>query len=104
MAALPNSEELAAVAAAAEEVLAELQANNEVAGSVGNIAGTGLSEEEQALYEELEREAAGSKTAQAPVATPAMPTRAPAMPQRQAEAAKPPPIPSNRERGEAEAS
>src|SRR5439155_1597419 len=61
VAALPNSEELAADAAAAEEVLAELQANNEVAGSVGNIAGTGLSEEEQALYEELEREAAGSK-------------------------------------------
>ena len=60
--------------------------------------------EEQALYEELEREAAGSKTAQTPMATPSMPTRAPAMPQRQAEAAKPPPIPGNRDRGEAEAS
>ncbi|HEV8379448.1 MAG TPA: hypothetical protein VGP99_11410 [Tepidisphaeraceae bacterium] len=104
VAALPSSEDLAADAAAAEEVLAELQANNEVAGSIGSIAGTGLSEEEQALYEELEREAAGSKTAEAPVATPATPTRAPAMPQRQTEAAKPPPIPTNRDRGEAEAS
>ena len=104
VAALPSSEDLAADAAAAEEVLAELQANNEVAGSISSIAGTGLSEEEQALFEELEREAAGAKTAEAPVATPAMPTRAPAMPQRQAEATKPPPIPSNRDRGEAEAS
>ena len=49
--------------AAAEEVLAELQADNELAGSVGSIAGTGLSEEEQALYEELEREAKGTRKA-----------------------------------------
>ena len=103
VAALPSSEDLANDAAAAEEVLAELQANNEVAGSIGSIAGTGLSEEEQALYEELEREAAGSKTAEAPMSMPSMPTRNPAMPQRQAEVAKPPPIP-NRDRGEAEAS
>ena len=104
VAQLPSSEDLANDAAAAEEVLAELQANNEVAGSLGSIAGTGLSDEEQALYEELEREAAGSKSADAPMASPSMPTRAPAMPQRQAEAAKPPPIPTNRDRGEAEAS
>ena len=104
VAQLPSSEDLAADAAAAEEVLAELQANNEVAGSVGSIAGTGLSEEEQALYEELEREAAGSKTPQAPIATPATPSRQPAVSQRQSEAAKPPPIPTNRDRGEAEAS
>lgn len=104
VAALPDSEELANDAAAAEEVLAELQANNEVAGSIGSIAGTGLSEEEQALYEELEREAGGTKTAESPMANPSMPMRTPASPQRQAEAVKPPPIPTNRDRGEAEAS
>src|SRR4051812_41019834 len=92
VAALPNSEELAADAAAAEEVLAELQANNEVAGSIGSLAGTGLSEEEQALYEELEREAGDTKTAESPMANPSMPMRTPASPQRQAEASKPPPI------------
>src|SRR4051812_41399397 len=81
VAALPNSEELAEDAAAAEEVLAELQANNGVAGSIGDIAGTGLSDEEQALYEELEREAAGPKTAEAPMGMPSMPTRNPAMSQ-----------------------
>jgi hypothetical protein len=56
---MPDSEEIANDAAAAEEMLAELQANNEVAESVGGIAHAGLSEEEQALYEELEREAKG---------------------------------------------
>jgi hypothetical protein len=106
-AALPNSEELAADAAAAEEVMAELQADYELAGSIGTPTGTGLSDEEQALFDELEREAAAEKAAAsgqgvepAKVATP----RTPAEPQRQREA--PPPLPTSAraepQRGEAE--
>jgi DNA repair exonuclease SbcCD ATPase subunit len=57
---LPDAEELANDAAAAEEMLAELQASNELADGVGGgIATAGMSSEEQALYEELEREADG---------------------------------------------
>src|SRR6185436_9942886 len=59
---LPDSEEIANDAAAAEEMLAELQADNEVAESVGGIATAGMSDEEQALFEELEREAKGGVT------------------------------------------
>ena len=57
---MPDSEEIANDAAAAEEMLAQLQADNEVAESVGGIATTGMSEEEQALFEELERESKGA--------------------------------------------
>ena len=57
---LPDSEEIANDAAAAEEMLAQLQADNEVAQSVGGIATAGMSEEEQALFEELERESGGN--------------------------------------------
>jgi hypothetical protein len=60
---LPDSEELAADAAKAEEVLAQLQADSELAESVGGVAMSGMSTEEQALYEELEREAGGPTTA-----------------------------------------
>jgi hypothetical protein len=56
---LPDSEELAQDAAAAEDMLARLEADTEMAASVGGIAQGGMSAEEQALYEELEREAAG---------------------------------------------
>ena len=59
---LPDSEEIASDAAAAEEMLAQLQADNEVADSVGAIAHAGMSDEERALYEELEREAGGPET------------------------------------------
>jgi hypothetical protein len=59
---LPDSEEIAEDAAAAEEMLAQLQADNELADSVGSVAHAGLSAEEQALYEELEREAGGPQT------------------------------------------
>ncbi len=52
-ASLPDSEEMAADAAAAEEVLAELQAGSELAESVGTAAHGGMSDEEQAVYEEL---------------------------------------------------
>ena len=59
---LPDSEEIASDAAAAEEMLAELQANNELADSVGAVAHAGMTDEEQALYEELERGAGGGET------------------------------------------
>ena len=59
---LPDSEEIANDAAAAEEMLAQLQADNEVAESVGGIATTGMSDEEQALFEELEQENKGGVT------------------------------------------
>ncbi len=103
---LPDSEELATDAAAAEEVMAELQAATEAANSVGGAAPSGLSDEEQALYEELTREATADKTADAspaPVTQKASGLAAPtstsnASPQRQS----PPPLPQ-RGRSEAEA-
>jgi hypothetical protein len=61
---LPDSEEIATDAAAAEEMLAQLQADNELADQVGTVAHTGMSAEEQALYEELERQAGGPETTQ----------------------------------------
>src|SRR5205814_7180562 len=48
---LPDSEEMANDAAAAEEMLATLQESSEMAATVGGIGATGMSEEEQALYE-----------------------------------------------------
>lgn len=56
VASLPNADEMTADAVKAEEVLAELEASAELAGSVGPVGAAGLSPEEQALYEELERE------------------------------------------------
>ncbi len=53
---LPDGDEMAADAAKAEEMLAELEANTELAASVGSVATASMSQEEQALYEELERE------------------------------------------------
>jgi hypothetical protein len=53
---LPDSEEVASDAAKAEEMLAGLEADAELAGSVGGIANVGMSAEEQALYDELEKE------------------------------------------------
>lgn len=52
---LPDGEELAADAAAAEEMMAELQASSELAESVSATGSSGMSAEEQALYEELEQ-------------------------------------------------
>jgi hypothetical protein len=66
---LPDAEEIAHDAAAAEEMLADLQANTELADSVSSIAHGGMSAEEQAMYEELEREAnppAAAPTSPAP--------------------------------------
>jgi len=62
---LPDADEITADAVKAEEVLAELQTSNEIAQTVGGVASGGLSDEEQALFEELEREAAGDKAADA---------------------------------------
>jgi hypothetical protein len=50
---LPDSEEMASDAAAAEEVLANLEADHELAESVSGIAPAGMSDEEQAMYEQL---------------------------------------------------
>jgi len=70
VASLPNTDEMTADAVKAEEVLAELEANAELAGSVGSIGATGMSAEEQALFEELERESGGGeKAANTPVAS-----------------------------------
>jgi hypothetical protein len=59
---LPDSEEIATDAAAAEEMLAQLQADNELAESVSGVAHTGMTDEEQALYAELEAQAGGPET------------------------------------------
>jgi hypothetical protein len=56
VAKLPDTDEMTADAVKAEEMLAELQSNAELAGSLGTPATSGMSEEEKALYDELERE------------------------------------------------
>jgi len=58
VASLPNTDEMTADAVKAEEVLAELEASAELAGSVGTVGASGMTPEEQALFEELERESA----------------------------------------------
>ncbi len=58
---LPDADELTNDAVKAEEFLAQLQADNEIAIGVGSIASGGLSDEEQALFEELERESEADK-------------------------------------------
>ncbi|HEX4797084.1 MAG TPA: hypothetical protein VH370_25050 [Humisphaera sp.] len=60
---LPDTEELTADAVKAEEMLAELQSNSELAGSIGTPATAGMNDEEKALYEELERETGNVGTA-----------------------------------------
>lgn len=79
---LPDGDEVAADSAKAEEMLAELQAHSELAGSVGGITASGMTDEEKALYEELQQETAAAKTPAAtaaraaPVSMPSAPTRA----------------------------
>ena len=55
---LPDTEEITADAVAAEEMLASLEADAELAESVSTGSVGKMSAEEQALYEELERESA----------------------------------------------
>jgi hypothetical protein len=79
---LPDSDEVASDAAKAEEMLAELEASGEMAGSVG-ITMASMSEEERALYEELEREnapAAVEKEIPTPKVSQSTATKAPAAP------------------------
>jgi hypothetical protein len=59
---LPDSDEVAHDAAKAEEMLAGLEADAELAGSVGTVTNTGMSEEELALYKELEGDNAAQTT------------------------------------------
>lgn len=66
---LPDSEQITEDAVKAEEMLADLEASAELAGSVAQSP-SGLNAEEQALYEQLEREIAGPEAA-APAAAPA---------------------------------
>jgi hypothetical protein len=69
VASLPNTDEMTEDAVKAEEVLAELEANAELAGSVGSIGTSGMSAEEQALFEELEQETSGKAAAPASTST-----------------------------------
>jgi len=85
---LPDSEELAADAVKAEEFLAELQSESEIATSVGGLNSTGLSDEEQALFEELEREAAGEKGGAAATTTTQVKLETVETPEKRAEEAR----------------
>jgi hypothetical protein len=79
---LPDSDEVASDAAAAEELLARLEADNELADSVGASASHGgLSAEEQAMYEQLSAESAPTPAVKTPsVSNPAATQAAPATP------------------------
>ena len=66
---LPDSDEMAMDAAKAEEMLATLEANHELAQSVGGVTTAGMSAEEQAMFDELTREAAGGAPTAAPTAS-----------------------------------
>jgi hypothetical protein len=80
---LPDHEEVASDAAKAEEMLADLEANAELAGSVGSVGNVGMSAEEQALYDELEAENAPKEPAkEEPGATTAESTPSPTNPAR----------------------
>ncbi len=96
---LPDSEELATDAAAAEEVLAELQADSEIAGSISTLTASGMTDEEQALFEELEAESKAENAAAPDAANPARPesTRQPTRPD-SAAYNEPPPLPRERQR------
>jgi hypothetical protein len=114
---LPDTDEITADAVKAEEMLAELEANSELVGSVAMSAGsTGLTAEEQALFDELEAEnkqekgeadaasEASAPAAQRSGATPATAQASEAARQRQgAQSSSPPPIPSQSRRSEPEA-
>jgi hypothetical protein len=63
---LPDSEEVASDAAKAEEMLAGLEADAELAGNFSTVTNTGMSAEEQALYDELEKENVKAVEAETP--------------------------------------
>ncbi len=91
---LPDADEMTADAVKAEEMLAELEVSNELAGTTGSLTTSGLSAEEQALYEELERESHDAEEQEAANEPPApkqtlqqqqwsAPTSVPPVPQQQ---------------------
>jgi hypothetical protein len=93
---LPDADEMTADAVKAEEMLAELEASNELAGTTGTIAHAGMTDEEQALFEELEREAGGAEASATSITLdtvqpdPAEPARPQAQPNKsQAQGSKP---------------
>jgi chromosome segregation ATPase len=88
---LPDSEEMAHDAAAAEEMLATLQESSEMAETVGGVASSGLSAEEQALYEQLQQE-----IAVAPAAAPERPATATPRPLGEVSSARTPARPEPR--------
>jgi hypothetical protein len=104
VASLPNTDEMTADAVKAEEVLAELEANAELAGSVGSIGATGMTAEEQALFEELERESGGGEKA-ATTPAPSEPARVSTTPKPAEATHEPPnePISASPRRNEPEA-
>ncbi|MDB5326076.1 MAG: hypothetical protein JWM57_1645 [Phycisphaerales bacterium] len=70
---LPDTDEIANDAAAAEEMLATLQADSELAESVSSISVAGLSGEEQEMYDELLADAEKSSPSSAAVKKSALP-------------------------------
>jgi hypothetical protein len=103
VAQLPDTEEMTADAVKAEEMLAELEASNELAGTTAAVSAGlgGLTAEEQALYEELEREAKGNEAEpakqQGTEATRTTVASTPA-PQRERAGNEPPPLPASAQR------
>ena len=71
---LPDHEEVAADAAKAEEMLAGLQVDNELANSVGGVSLAGMSDEERALFDELERDSAPAAAVEPEPSSPAAAT------------------------------
>lgn len=102
VAQLPDTEEMTADAVKAEEMLAELEASNELAGTTAVSAGLGgLTAEEQALYEELERESKGGEGAEPAKQGPEAGKTAVASttsPQRERATNEPPPLPASAQR------
>ena len=89
---LPESEELQTEAEEAEKILADLQVNTELAGAMGVTGGYGMTDEEKALYEELERESAAQKAAEPEPQQPEpLATEPPARPEPQRIAQRPVP-------------
>lgn len=67
---LPAGEDMAEYAAQAEEVLAELEAEAQVANEMtGSVTVSGMSEEEQAMYDELMAEIKPKEEAKTPAST-----------------------------------
>ncbi|HET6252033.1 MAG TPA: hypothetical protein VFE47_30385 [Tepidisphaeraceae bacterium] len=93
---LPDTDEITEDAVKAEEMLAQLEADSELAGSVGQVATAGMSEEEKELYAELEREAGHVTEPAVKEPTPKVEAKATEKPVREP-AAKTPPVRESRE-------